>query len=64
MIAFNGVAPGRAALGGFDGYGAAGAFAGAEAWILPSTSGAASGSWSITPWQNLAARIGPGELRR
>ena len=27
-------------------------------WVLPSTSGAASGVWSAEPWQRLAERIG------
>jgi TDG/mug DNA glycosylase family protein len=26
-------------------------------WVLPSTSGAASGAWSITPWQDLARQL-------
>ena len=26
-------------------------------WILPSTSGAASGAWSIQPWQSMAAAL-------
>jgi TDG/mug DNA glycosylase family protein len=55
VIAFNGVNAGRAALGAFAGYGRQPAgFAGAEAWILPSTSGAASGFWDPEPWRQLA----------
>lgn len=29
-------------------------------WILPSTSGAASGAWSIQPWQSMAAALAAG----
>jgi TDG/mug DNA glycosylase family protein len=32
-------------------------FAGAETWVLPSTSGVASGVWDIEPWRALAARV-------
>lgn len=30
---------------------------GAEAWVLPSTSGLARGFWSVDPWQELAAAV-------
>ena len=33
-------------------------FAGVETWVLPSTSGLASGVWDIEPWRALAARVG------
>jgi TDG/mug DNA glycosylase family protein len=32
-------------------------FAGVETWVLPSTSGLASGVWDIEPWRALAARV-------
>jgi len=40
-------------------YGPAGAVADfPPVWVLPSTSGAACGTWSVEPWQWLAASIG------
>lgn len=32
-------------------------FAGRETWVLPSTSGAASGHWDPAPWHALAERV-------
>jgi TDG/mug DNA glycosylase family protein len=61
-IAFNGKAAARAALelgsGSPLAYGPAGLqVGGAGAWVLPSTSGAASGSWDPAPWHDLAASL-------
>jgi TDG/mug DNA glycosylase family protein len=58
VIAFNGVSAGRIALGGFQEYGMQrDRFGGVEAWVLPSTSGAASGWWDIRHWRDLADRL-------
>jgi TDG/mug DNA glycosylase family protein len=58
VIAFNGMKAGRAALGAVDGYGAQPTpFADADAWVLPSTSGAANRSWDAACWHDLAARV-------
>jgi TDG/mug DNA glycosylase family protein len=60
LIAFNGLRAARGALGPVDGYGPhAASFAGAAAWVLPSTSGAAIRWWDPEPWQRLAAALGP-----
>ena len=55
-LAFNGKAAARAFFGsGPIGYGRHEETVGKTAiWVLPSTSGAASGAWSIGPWQELA----------
>jgi TDG/mug DNA glycosylase family protein len=58
VIAFNGMKAGRAALRAVDGYGAQPTpFADADAWVLPSTSGAANRSWDAAWWHDLAARV-------
>jgi TDG/mug DNA glycosylase family protein len=58
LLAFNGVRAGREALGGVAGYGPQPrAFAGVEAWVLPSTSGAANRWWDAAWWYELARRI-------
>ncbi|WP_038362215.1 mismatch-specific DNA-glycosylase [Bosea sp. UNC402CLCol] len=57
-VAFNGKRAAQAALGAAAGsiaYGLQpGTFAGSGIFILPSTSGAAAGFWSIEPWKDLA----------
>jgi TDG/mug DNA glycosylase family protein len=58
VLAFNGVRAGREALGEIDGYGRQSRrLAGAPTWVLPSTSGAASGRWDLTVWRELAAAL-------
>lgn len=58
VLAFNGVKAGRAALGSIDGYGRqARAFADAEAWVLPSSSGAANRWWDPAPWEQLGEQL-------
>ena len=61
IVAFNGKRAAQAALGVSSrdiAYGAQSAgVAGAGAFVLPSTSGAAAGFWSIEPWRDLAATI-------
>lgn len=62
-LAFNGKRAALAALGASAGslaYGPQpGSFAGADIFVLPSTSGAAAGFWSPEPWKELAlAMIG------
>ena len=60
-VAFNGKRAALAALGAAAGslaYGPQpGNFAGAGVFILPSTSGAAAGFWSIEPWKQLAMAV-------
>jgi TDG/mug DNA glycosylase family protein len=58
VIAFNGKNAGRGAFGHSVDYGRQDEdFAGAEAWVLPSTSGAASGAWDRAAWRDLAERL-------
>ncbi len=38
-------------------YGQQGTIGQTAVWVLPSTSGAASGAWSIAPWRDLAASL-------
>lgn len=40
-------------------YGRQEAFGGTAVWVLPSTSGAASGAWSPEPWQEMAESLKP-----
>ncbi|MGV3552846.1 mismatch-specific DNA-glycosylase [Rhizobium sp.] len=64
-LAFNGKTAGRAFFGGrtID-YGLQGEAIGRTAlWVLPSTSGAASGAWAIEPWQALAQSLEALKLR-
>jgi double-stranded uracil-DNA glycosylase len=57
VIAFNGVKAGRTALRSFERYGRqSSSFAGAEAWVVPSTSGAANRWWDLRPWRDLGER--------
>lgn len=57
-IAFNGLASARAALGRSLEYGRqTERFAGASAWVLPSTSGAANASWDAQHWHDLAVSV-------
>ncbi|MBJ7329873.1 MAG: mismatch-specific DNA-glycosylase [Solirubrobacteraceae bacterium] len=59
VIAFVGMRAGKAALGTVAGYGPQPIrFAGAEAWVLPSTSGLAVRWWTPEPWFALASRCG------
>jgi double-stranded uracil-DNA glycosylase len=61
VIAFNGVNAGRIALRGFEMYGVQrDRFGGVEAWVLPSSSGAASGWWDVRHWRDLADRVRSG----
>lgn len=58
IVAFNGKRAARAVLGPHRAYGLQpDLLAGAEIFVLPSTSGAASGFWSIEPWKELAAHL-------
>jgi len=61
IVAFNGKRAAQAALGIREGrlaYGLQpGKLAGAKIYILPSTSGAAAGFWSIEPWKQLAMAV-------
>jgi TDG/mug DNA glycosylase family protein len=58
VIAFNGVNAARGALGGFEEYGVQPeSFAGVEAWVLPSTSGAANRWWDSRHWLDLADHV-------
>jgi TDG/mug DNA glycosylase family protein len=55
-LAFNGKNAAAAALGRRVAYGIQPErIGGASVWALPSTSGAARGSWDIGPWRDLAA---------
>jgi len=58
-LAFNGKTAAKAFLGRAPiGYGRREETIGKTAiWVLPSTSGAASGAWSVGPWQELADSI-------
>ena len=58
IVAFNGKRAAQAVLGPSRTYGLQpDRLAGAEIFVLPSTSGAASGFWSIEPWRELAAHL-------
>jgi TDG/mug DNA glycosylase family protein len=58
MVAFNGVNAGRTALGSFERYGVqSDTFGGVEAWVLPSTSGAANRWWDLGYWHDLSGRV-------
>lgn len=61
-VAFNGLGAARAALGAAAAPGAGrlsiAPLPGIEFWALPSTSGAARGSWSPQPWHDLADAMG------
>ena len=61
ILAFNGKRAAQAALGIREGRLAFGPqahrLAGADIFILPSTSGAAAGFWSIEPWKQLAMAV-------
>ncbi|MGK2938428.1 MAG: hypothetical protein ACSLFR_11585 [Solirubrobacteraceae bacterium] len=58
VLAFNGMRGARQALSSVDGHGRqAMRFADADAWVLPSTSGAARGYWDLAPWTALAQRV-------
>ncbi len=67
FVAFNGKRAAAAVLGlpgSAIGYGRqAVEVAGCATYVLPSTSGAASGFWSIAPWQELAAEWRAGRGR-
>lgn len=57
VLAFNGMRGARRALSSVDDYGVqAERFAGAEVWVLPSTSGAARRYWDLAAWTALAQR--------
>jgi double-stranded uracil-DNA glycosylase len=69
IVAFNGKRAAQAALGEERGsklaYGLqASSLVGGRVFILPSTSGAASGYWSIEPWRELAALVKETSSRR
>lgn len=59
VLAFNGKTAGRAYLGRqVIAYGPQEETIGrTKLWVLPSTSGAASGAWSVEPWQALARSL-------
>ena len=55
ILAFVGKRAARAVLGGSVDYGSQDVRVGAsEVWVVPSTSGAARGSWDTEPWHDLA----------
>lgn len=58
-LAFNGKTAAKAFFGlGSIEYGPwDGAIGRTKVWVLPSTSGAASGAWSVDPWQALARNV-------
>lgn len=58
-LAFNGKRAAQAVLGsGSLGYGPQpGSLAGARVFVLPSTSGAAAGFWSLEPWKEMALTV-------
>jgi TDG/mug DNA glycosylase family protein len=60
IVAFVGKRAAREVLGSVAGYGRQDARIGvSEVWVVPSTSGAARGSWDMRPWHELAtARSG------
>jgi double-stranded uracil-DNA glycosylase len=66
VLAFNGKTAAKAFLGrGPIDYGRREETIGRTAiWILPSTSGAASGAWSIEPWKKLAGAVGAEYIRQ
>jgi TDG/mug DNA glycosylase family protein len=56
MLAFVGKRAAQEVVGRPVGYGRQTALIGvSEVWVVPSTSGAARGSWDIRPWHQLAA---------
>jgi TDG/mug DNA glycosylase family protein len=58
VLAFVGKRAAREVLGPNGGYGEQGSTIGSSAvWILPSTSGAARGSWTVGPWRGLAEAL-------
>ncbi|KRE18310.1 hypothetical protein ASE63_02865 [Bosea sp. Root381] len=64
IIAFNGKRAAQAILGPGPSYGLQPSrLAASDIFVLPSTSGAASGFWSIEPWRELAAHLARGETR-
>jgi TDG/mug DNA glycosylase family protein len=64
IIAFNGKRAAQAILGPVSSYGLQPSrLAASKIFVLPSTSGAASGFWSIEPWRELAAHLARGETR-
>jgi len=63
-VAFNGKRAAQAILGPVPGYGLQPSrLAASDIFVLPSTSGAASGFWSIEPWRELAAHLARSETR-
>jgi len=58
MLAFVGKRAAQEVLGGRVRYGRQPRRIGAsEAWVVPSTSGAARGAWDVGPWRALARRV-------
>jgi len=58
FLAFNGKRAAKAFFGGDVNYGRQDAMIGETAvYVLPSTSGAASGHWDLAPWQELAEHV-------
>jgi double-stranded uracil-DNA glycosylase len=61
ILAFVGKRAALEVLGGRVGYGHQGIRIGvSDVWVVPSTSGAARGSWDIRPWRELARPQGSG----
>ena len=59
ILAFVGKRAAQEVLGGRVDYGRQAVRIGtAEVWVMPSTSGAARGSWDLGPWRDLAAAVG------
>ncbi|WP_354700672.1 G/U mismatch-specific DNA glycosylase [Paraconexibacter sp. AEG42_29] len=65
VVAFTSLTAGRAALGREAAHGRSpAAFAGTEAWVLPSPSGLATRWWDPAPWQALADAVRRGDAAR
>jgi TDG/mug DNA glycosylase family protein len=61
VLAFVGKRAAREVLGRNVDFGPQGLTIGvSEAWVVPSTSGAARGAWNIVPWHELAAVVASG----
>jgi double-stranded uracil-DNA glycosylase len=58
ILAFVGKRAAQEVLGRRVGYGPQGVAIGvSDVWVVPSTSGAARGSWDAKPWHDLASRV-------
>jgi double-stranded uracil-DNA glycosylase len=65
VLAFVGKRAGQEVLGRPVGYGPQGMRIGvSDVWVVPSTSGAARGAWSLEPWRALSAEVVRQEVGR